>query len=175
MPACISTPSFVKWSAFRIFSSISTSLFHYPQSNIKLKCFRWAHYSQNFDSYRPCTLHLVCPCSKCSKLYHPPNFDKQFCTSSFQIFFLLLSLGPNRYWDTFSTVQFFHCLYLPTLSLWFDRAVKNVKWNESLAFIVHVKFSQMMSAISSSQRRTEVKLAQFHAGGSKTRAGGSGC
>ena len=49
--------------------SLSTIKHHIMQ-------FLWAHFSNNFDPCRPCTFHLVCPCNRCSKSYHPSNFGK---------------------------------------------------------------------------------------------------
>jgi hypothetical protein len=36
--------------------------------------FFWQHFTDNFDSNNPCTLHFMCPCNSCSKLPRPCNF-----------------------------------------------------------------------------------------------------
>ena len=42
----------------------------------QVKHYLWSHFSQNFHSNSPCTFHLVCPCNKCAKSYHPLNYCK---------------------------------------------------------------------------------------------------
>ena len=40
-----------------------------------LRKFLWSHFVTNFDSARPCSFHLVCPCSRCSHLPLSHNFN----------------------------------------------------------------------------------------------------
>ena len=41
----------------------------------RLKRYFWNHFENYFDSTDPCTFHLLCPCSKCSSISKPPNFQ----------------------------------------------------------------------------------------------------
>ena len=60
----------------------------------QIRCFMWAQFSQNFECYRPCTFHLVCPCNMCSKSYPPPTSitKPHFSFSTFLSFSILGSL-----------------------------------------------------------------------------------
>ena len=40
-----------------------------------LRKFLWSHFVTNFDPARPCSFHLVCPCSRCSHLPLSHNFN----------------------------------------------------------------------------------------------------
>ena len=41
----------------------------------KLISFLWDHFLSNFDSNSNCSLHFLCPCSKCSMTPTVPNFN----------------------------------------------------------------------------------------------------
>ena len=112
-------------------------------------------------SYRPYTFHLVYPCNKCSKSYHPSNFNKWFSPLPCCIFFLLLSLGLSRaYWDTFSTVQLFHCFCQNYITL--VCAVKHVKWKWNEKIIQYLNTCKEKGAITFSNliSRTPTKSQQ---------------
>ena len=42
---------------------------------LKLKKYFWNHFIANFDSNIPCTLHYLCPCTRCSKSPATCNYD----------------------------------------------------------------------------------------------------
>ena len=46
----------------------------YPSIKLHLKKIFWSHFLTHFDSSVPCTYHVVCPCSKCSRLPVRVNF-----------------------------------------------------------------------------------------------------
>jgi len=66
------------WSSLPV---IDTSL-PIPVIKNQLKTYFWNYFVNNFDINDNCTLHYLCPCSKCSKFSHPVNFNlisSSFC------------------------------------------------------------------------------------------------
>ena len=41
----------------------------------RLRSFLFSHFITNFDPANSCTLHFLCPCSRCQSLLQPPNFN----------------------------------------------------------------------------------------------------
>ena len=42
---------------------------------LRLKKYMWNRFIENFDPNVPCTFHFLCPCSKCTRIHHTPNFS----------------------------------------------------------------------------------------------------
>ena len=47
----------------------------YPSIKLHLKKIFWSHFITHFDPSVPCTYHVICPCSKCSRLPVRVNFN----------------------------------------------------------------------------------------------------
>ena len=60
----------------RLWNSLPTVDLNQPLSTIisELKQFFWNHFITNYDPLKPCTLHYLCPCCKCS-VSHSTNFS----------------------------------------------------------------------------------------------------
>ena len=60
----------------RLWNSIPTVDLNQPLSTIisELKQFFWNHFITNYDPLKPCTLHYLCLCCKCS-VSHSTNFS----------------------------------------------------------------------------------------------------
>ena len=61
----------------RLYNALPVLDLNQPFTTIKsyLKQFFWNHFKSHFNSENPHTLHVVCPCSVCSKTPRTPNFS----------------------------------------------------------------------------------------------------
>ena len=52
---------------------------NYQDNPLKIKAklldYLWNHFTANFTSNNTCSFSFLCPCSKCSKIPHQPNFN----------------------------------------------------------------------------------------------------
>ena len=72
-----------------------------------LRKFLWSHFVTNFDPARPCSFHLVCPCSRCSHFPLSHNCNKCFCFFCF--FCLLVSTNQSISTAVSCYHVVFHC------------------------------------------------------------------
>ena len=59
------------WNALTIID-LNCSL---PTIKLRLKKYMWNRFIENFDPNVPCIFHFLCPCSKCTRIHHTPNFS----------------------------------------------------------------------------------------------------
>ena len=54
-------------------------IINYQDNPLKIKAklldYLWNHFTANFTSNNTCSFSFLCPCSKCSKIPHQPNFN----------------------------------------------------------------------------------------------------